>query len=190
MSRRFHGAICRSLRCQGPHHVALQLESPAAQVLPEDLDEDILQRVSFALELSSSHTTDEAAGEEVALRLASENSTTPQPPPSLSTPKRSVRFNTFSTTTSASNQGTSTALLESTFSMLILGAQYSSTHVPEIEDLCKLIHLAQQRQTARCRGRISEAPGGAQKPRNFDITPRKCAQLENLLGSDPAERST
>lgn len=177
MSRGVHEAIRRSLRCQGPHTVALQLESRAAKVLPEDSDEDILQRISFALGLSSSHTN-EAAWEEVILRLAAEkHPTTPKSPPYSSTPKRSVRFSTSSTATTIVNEGASTTLLESTFSALTLGAPYSPINVPEIEDLCKLIHRAQQQQTVRCEGRISEAPGGAQKPRNFDIIPRKCARL-------------
>lgn len=179
MSRGIHGAICRSLRCQGSHNVALQLESRAHKVLPEDSDEDILQRISFALGLSSSHTNNEASWEEVTLRLAAEkHPTTHKPPPRLSTPKKSVRFNTSSMTTTVPSQGVSTTLLESTFNTLTLGAPYSPINVPEIEDLCKLIHQAQQQQTVRCEGRISEAPGGAEKPRNFDITPRKCAQLE------------
>lgn len=180
MSRSIHGAICRSLRCQGPHHVALQLESRTAKVLPEDSDEDILQRISFALGLSSSHTTKEAAWQEVTLRLAAEKlPKSPKPTPHSSTPRKSVRFSASSTTTTVSNQGASTTLLESTFSALTLGAPYSPINVPEIEDLCKLIHQAQQRQTIRCEGRISEAPGGSQKTRNFDITPRKCAKLES-----------
>lgn len=179
MSRGIHGAIRRSLRCQGPHNVALQLESRAAKVLPEDSDEDILQRISFALGLSSSHTS-EAVWEEVILRLAAEkHPTSPKSPQCLSTPKRSVRFSASSTTTTISNQGASTTLLETTFNTLTLGAPYSPINVPEIEDLCKLIHGVQQQQNARCEGRISEAPDAAQKPRNFDITPRKRAQLDN-----------
>lgn len=179
MSRSIHGAICRSLRCQGPHHVALQLESRAAKVLPEDSDEDILQRISFSLGLSSSHTTNEAAWEEVTLRLAAEYPRTPKPPPRLSKPKKSVRFSTSSTTTTVSKQGASTTLVDFTFSAFNLGAPYFPISVPEIEDLCKLIDQAQHHQTIRCEGRISEAPGGAQKPRKFDIISRERAKVES-----------
>lgn len=179
MSRGIHGAIRRSLRCQGPHNVALLLESRAAKVLPEDSDEDILQRISFALGLSSSHTH-EAPWEEVILRLAAEkHPITPKTSPYLSTPKRSVRFSTSSTTTTVLNEGASTTLLKSTVSALTLGAPNSPMNLPKIDDLCELIHRAQQQQTVRCEGRISDASGGAQKPRSFDITPRKCAQLDN-----------
>lgn len=200
MSRGIHRAICRSLRCQGPHHVALQLESRPAKVFPEDSDEDILQRISFALGLSSSHTTNEAVWEEVTLRLVAEkHPAVPKSPPRFTKPKRSVRFNTSSTTTNASNQGASTTLLKSIFNALTLNVPDATINVPEIKDLCKLVHQAQQQQTVRCEGRISEAPGGAKKPRNYDITPRKCAKpgscwtliplsevLENKGGKYPA----
>ncbi|KAK3685900.1 hypothetical protein B0T22DRAFT_443022 [Podospora appendiculata] len=162
MSESIYQALCSAFSCTCVHDVGLRLTPPTQTIIPQDDDEDVLDKLQFRLAISQNRTSQGIQvrqWDEVALRPAKEpKPSTPSPPqmppPSSSSSSFSKRARFTATKPSAKTthvaQLSSTAVtLTTSISSLTLTPTASGPGIPRKPHERTLRSLTNFRQTTR-----------------------------------------